>query len=236
MYRILLVEDNPDEQATLRAHLDRYAEERGLEFQVSWLKSAVEFVEGKHAADLIFMDIELPGIDGMEAANLLRTYDSETPLIFVTNLSQYAVRGYEVDALDFIVKPVTYYNFSMRMDKAMRVIRRSEGRNVVISTKAGMHVIPMSELICVEVVNHSLAYRLAGAEPITVRGSLGKAEEELADGPFVRISNSCLANMNHVRDIRGNEIQMSDGSTLILSRARRKAAMERIADFLGGSI
>lgn len=237
MFRILIFEDNPEEQATLRAHLERYATEHGEDFQIAWLKSAVEFVEGSETADLIFMDIDLPGINGMEAATLLRSFDQQTPLIFVTNLSQYAVRGYEVDALDFIVKPVTYYNFSMRMDKAMRVMRRTAGRNVVIQTKAGMRVIPLAELISVEVLNHNLAYRAVGYDDaLEVRGSLASIERELEGGPFVRISNSCIVNMGHVRDIQGNELRMSDGRVLYFSRARRRPAMERIADYLGGSI
>lgn len=237
MFRILIVEDNPEEQATLRAHLERYATEHGEDFQIAWLKSAVEFVEGSETADLIFMDIDLPGINGMEAATLLRSFDQQTPLIFVTNLSQYAVRGYEVDALDFIVKPVTYYNFSMRMDKAMRVMRRTAGRNVVIQTKAGMRIIPLAELISVEVLNHNLAYRAVGYDDaLEVRGSLASIERELEGGPFVRISNSCIVNMGHVRDIQGNELRMSDGRVLYFSRARRRPAMERIADYLGGSI
>lgn len=237
MFRILIVEDNPEEQATLRAHLERYATEHGEDFQIAWLKSAVEFVEGSETADLIFMDIDLPGINGMEAATLLRSFDQQTPLIFVTNLSQYAVRGYEVDALDFIVKPVTYYNFSMRMDKAMRIMRRTTGRNVVIQTKAGMRVIPLAELISVEVLNHNLAYRAVGYDDaLEVRGSLASIERELEGGPFVRISNSCIVNMGHVRDIQGNELRMSDGRVLYFSRARRRPAMERIADYLGGSI
>ena len=237
MYRILIVEDNPEEQATLRAHLERYASEHDEDFQITWLKSAVEFVEGSEKTDLIFMDIDLPGINGMEAATLLRSFDSETPLIFVTNLSQYAVRGYEVDALDFIVKPVTYYNFSLRMDKAMRVMRRTTGRNVVVQTKTGMRIVPLSELISVEVLNHNIAYRAVGYDaPLEVRGSLAAVERELEGGPFVRISNSCVVNMGHVRDIQGNEVRMSDGSVLYFSRSRRRPAMEKIADFLGGSI
>lgn len=237
MFRILIVEDNPEEQATLRAHLERYAAEHGEDFQITWLKSAIEFVDGSETADLIFMDIDLPGINGMEAATLLRSFDQQTPLIFVTNLSQYAVRGYEVDALDFIVKPVTYYNFALRMDKAMRVMRRTAGRNVVIQTKQGMRVIPLSELISVEVLNHNLAYRAVGYDKaLEVRGSLAAVERDLEGGPFVRISNSCLVNMGHVRDIQGNEVRMSDGMVLYFSRARRRPAMERIADYLGGSV
>ena len=134
---------------------ERYARENNLEFQVSWERSALGATSGDAKFDLIFMDIGLPGINGMEAATLIRTYDSETPIIFVTNLAQYAVRGYEVDALDFVVKPVSYYNFKMRMDKAMRILKRNSGMNVVVTTHDGLRVIPAAELVAVEVSNHN---------------------------------------------------------------------------------
>ena len=94
------------------------------------------------------MDIDLPGMSGMEAAGLMRAYDEETPLIFVTNLAQYAIRGYEVDALDFIVKPVSWYHFSMRMDKAMRAMRRhSATGRLKVSTRSGVRVIPPADVL-----------------------------------------------------------------------------------------
>ncbi len=75
------------------------------------------------------MDIDLPGINGMEAAQLLREENATTPLIFVTNLAQYAVKGYQVDALDFMVKPVGYGDFAMRMGRAMRPWRRTRAHH-----------------------------------------------------------------------------------------------------------
>ena len=87
MHRVLIVEDDPVEAAKLRGHLDRYAREHDTSFSVETLSSALEFVETRHVADLIFMDINMPGINGMEAAELLRTYDTETPLVFVTDLA-----------------------------------------------------------------------------------------------------------------------------------------------------
>ena len=141
VYRILMVEDDEAEAENLRACISRYSVERDVELRVTWLRTAVGITRGESRYDLIFMDIGLPGINGMEAAALLRTYDKRTPLIFVTNLAQYAVRGYEVDALDFVLKPVTYYNFRMRMDKALRVMRRSTGANVTITTRDGMRVV-----------------------------------------------------------------------------------------------
>lgn len=173
----------------------------------------------------------------MEAAQLMRTYDSETPIIFVTNLAQYAVKGYEVDALDFIVKPVTYFNFRMRMDKAMRRIRRNASRSIAIGTRDGMRVVALSDIEYVEVSKHDLSYHLAGEEePLVVYGSLVAFEQEVEGGPFVRISNSCLVNMNRVRAVRGGELVMHGDEVLYFSRSRKREAVATITSFLGGSI
>ncbi len=237
MYQVLMVEDEAAAADTLRAFLERYGAENGAEFNVTHYDSAVPLIKTKRSYDLIFMDIDLPGINGMEAAELLRTYDQATPLIFVTNLAQYAVHGYEVDALDFIVKPVSYYHFSMRMDKAMRAMARNRRAHVTIATRSGLRVVPCPEIVYVETRSHDLLYHLVDEEePLSVRGSLTALEGELGETPFVRISSSCLVNMDHVRSMQSGELRMDTGETLYASRAKKRAVLETFADYLGESI
>ena len=237
MPNIALVEDEPEAADVLAAFIARYADEKGLELAVTRFGNAMDFEMTHQHFDLVFMDIQMPGINGMEAAQLMRTYDSETPIIFVTNLAQYAVKGYEVDALDFIVKPVTYFNFRMRMDKAMRRIRRNASRSIAIGTRDGMRVVALSDIEYVEVSKHDLSYHLAGEEePLVVYGSLVAFEQEVEGGPFVRISNSCLVNMNRVRAVRGGELVMHGGEVLYFSRSRKREAVATSTSFLGGSI
>ena len=243
MYNVLIVEDDDEMARTLTESLSRYASEFGLDFNVTRCGNAVLFLKNRRTYDLVLMDIDLPGINGMEAATLLRSYDTQTPLIFVTNLAQYAVRGYEVDALDFIVKPISYYNFSMRMDKAVRVMRRNERSRLQVKTRTGIRILPLRDIVYIEMVNHDLVYHLAGddpgddnAEPMRVRGTLAKLEEEFEGGPFLRISKGCIVNMDHIRSIRDGMVHMSDGTTLYASRSRRRPALETFADYLGGSI
>lgn len=237
MYQIAIVEDELDAADALAAFLGRYATEREAEFEITRFTSAMEFEVTRRRFDLVFMDIQMPGINGMEAAHLLRTYDEDTPIIFVTNLAQYAVKGYEVDALDFIVKPVTYYNFRMRMDKAMRHIRRNAGRSLTLTTRDGMRVVPLADIEYVEVSRHDLSYHIYGEDaPFVVYGSLKAFEEDVAGGPFVRISASCAVNMNQVRFVRGQTVIMKGGDTLYFSRSRRREALATITNFLGGSI
>jgi DNA-binding LytR/AlgR family response regulator len=236
MLRILMVEDNESEARALHDCLEAFAAERGDDFAISWEKSAFDLSEASRTADLIFMDINLPGINGMEAAEILRTYDAETPLVFVTNLAQYAVRGYRVDALDFIVKPVTYESVSACLKRAMRVVRRRSDRPLSISTKNGVRVIDLRDLLYVDVQRHDLFYHIVGeAEPFRIRGSLSEAAGKLDGASFVRVSSSHLVNMAHIKNVAGDEITLSDGSVVYFSRAKRKDALAQIARYLGGT-
>ena len=236
MYRILIVEDTPAEADVLRGHLERYAAEKGLSLSIEVLPSALEFVNSRHAADLVFMDIDMPGINGMEAAEILRTYDTETPLVFVTNLAQYAVRGYQVDAVDFVVKPVEYGNFSQRMDRAMRVVARNSAQSLALPTENGLRVVAQSELVYVDMSKHDVCYHLADGTCLKERGSLRAAEERLGAASFVRVSSGCLANMGRVARIGRESIVMEDGTELFFSRSQRKRALEALANFVGRSI
>lgn len=238
MIHIASIEDNPAEEDAIRAHLNRYAKEKNVQLDITWFSSSMEFISQKRTFDIILMDIDMPGINGMEAATLLRTYDEETPLIFITNLAQYAVKGYEVDALDFIVKPIGYSSFAVRLDKAMRVLQRKTGNVIAIYTRDNLRVLSTASIAYIEVSNHELIYHVFetdNEERIEVRGSLKSAESELGDGSFTRISNSCIINMGYVRRVQGDTLYMKNGDVLYFSRSRKKPAMEAIASFLGGS-
>lgn len=237
MYRALIVEDDPQAAETLRAHLERYAAERGTSFSVEILPSALEFLEGTRPADVVFMDIGLPGVSGMEAAEVMRQTDELTPLIFVTDLAQYAVRGYQVDALDFMVKPVTYEDFALRMGRAMRVMDRNAGGTVSVATDEGLRVIAEKDVVYVEIFRHDLYWHVTGsAQPLHARGTLTRVAEELGAERFCRVSASHLINMGQLALIRPGSIVMSDGTEVVISRRRRREVLETLTRYMGGSI
>lgn len=234
MYRTLIVEDEAAEAARLSAFVRRYGESHDIMFKITWIKSAMEMLADKSRYDLVLLDIDLPGITGMEAAQLMRLYDESTPSIFVTNLAKYAVKGYEVGAMGFIVKPVTWGNLSMNLDRALRAIRQNVGRSVMVPTEDGMRVIPFSSIVYVEVTGHRLSYHLEGGELLEARGSLGQLEEELAGAPIVRVAKSCVVNMDKVTLVRPQDLQMVTGECIHVSRTRKREVMDAITDYLGG--
>lgn len=236
-YRILIVEDTPAEADRLRMHLERYAKEKDLTFSIRVLPSATEFLSVHPAADLIFMDIGMPGITGMEAAEALRGYDEETPLIFVTTLAQYAVQGYRVDALDFLVKPVEYGEFVPRMNRALRVMSRHEGTTIALPAADGTRVVRLADILYIDIVKHDLQYHIAGeAEPLRNRGSITQAVRDLGGKGFLKISASCVVNMGQVARIKAQSVVMSDGMELWFSRSQRKHALEELSKYVGRSI
>lgn len=126
MKNIAIIEDEEEALARIRGYLERFSSESGESFRIVVYGNAIDFLEKyKPNYDIVFMDIKLPNMDGMEAAKKLRALDRFVALVFVTNMKQFAVKGYEVDALDFIVKPVKYPDFVLKLQ---RVLARHEWR------------------------------------------------------------------------------------------------------------
>ncbi len=234
MYRVMVVEDEPDEARRLMDLIERYGKARSLSFQVVWYASALEMSSDKSHYDLLLLDIDLPGINGMEAAQLLRVYDDVTPIIFVTNLAQYAISGYEVGATGFIVKPATFGNLRLNLDRAMRQIRQSASRSISVSTSDGLRVIAIGEIVWIEIKGHHITVHLEGNDQIESYGTLSQIEKDLEDAPVLRITKSFLVNMDKVRRVRGNTLQLVTGEELPISRARKREIVDTITDYLGG--
>ncbi len=240
MYKAIIVEDDAAAADALRSHLARYGEATGIEFSVEVLTSALELLEGSvrtRTCDIYFLDIGLPGINGMEAAQIIRQTDDVTPIVFVTDLAQYAVRGYSVDALDFMVKPVSYQDFALRMGRALRVMARNDNARVTLPTACGLRVVSQRDVIFVEIIKHDLYWHVAGEpEPLRMRGSLKAVEAELPQGRFCRIAAGYIVNMAHITQVSGTAVTMSDGTELAISRSRKAEALAAFSRFAGGSI
>lgn len=237
MLRIAIVEDDSATAQTTEGYLDRYAAGNGVSFQTDLYPCAEKLLDGYTPRyELIFLDIRLEGgMTGMDAAQEIRKLDTSVQIIFITSLARYAVKSYEVGALDFVVKPVTYYQFAMKLDKAVRVIRRSEDVNLAVSTVRGVKVLPSREITFLEVSDHDLIYHTEIGQYRT-RGSLAKVEEQLRGHSFLRTAVSHLANLRYVSEIDGNTLILTTGERLPISRSRKKEVLAGLASYLGGTV
>jgi DNA-binding LytR/AlgR family response regulator len=126
MIKIAIVEDEIKEQENLLSCLKELQQQEMVSLETQTFSNASSFLEAyRHNFDIVFFDIEMDGLNGMDAAKELRQLDKSVIIIFVTNLAQMAVKGYEVEALDFIVKPIEKATFLLKMK---RVLNRTSSK------------------------------------------------------------------------------------------------------------
>lgn len=137
--RIAIVEDQTDEAERLISYFERYSKGKQDTFQITRFETGNQFITRYQPIyDAVFMDIMMPGTNGMDIAQELRKLDSNVILVFVTNMAQFAVRGYEVEAFDFVVKPITYQNFVMKIQRVLRKIKNEQrGSYLLLSLPEG---------------------------------------------------------------------------------------------------
>ena len=181
--------------------------------------------------DIMLVD----GIIGMEAAAKLRKLDESVQIIFITSLAQYAVKSYEVGALDFVLKPFSYYQLAMKLDRAIHVITRDAGLSIPVNTATGIRILSDRDITFLEVFDHDLIYH-TDRETFRTRESLSKKEKELEGRPFVRVSVSHLVNLRYVSEIDGNTLKLTTGDRITISRSRKKSVMGALAKYLGGNL
>ena len=237
MVNIAFVEDDPATAKTLQECLDRYAQENSITIRADHYSSAEAFLaDYSQRFQLILMDIRLgAGMNGMEAARKLRTQDASVPLIFITSLAQYAVSSYEVNAVDFLLKPFSYCQLAMKVDKAMRLIAREEDLRLSVATETGFRILSSREITYLEVSDHDLLIHTE-KEVLRTRESLSRKEKELAGHGFVRTNVCYLVSLRYVSEIDGTMLVLTTGERLAISRSRRKEFFSALAKYLGGTI
>ena len=227
MFHTALVEDNAEERARLAGFLQRCEGE----FAVEEFSSAVDFLTNYVPKyDLVFMDIDMPYLDGMSAAHKLRQLDEQVCLIFVTNLAQFALKGYEVSAFDFIVKPVSFSNFSVKMRRVVNHLSARTAKTVLIRGEGNLQRVAVEDIAFVEITGHKLVYHTA-SKAIPSYGTLKSAEELLAYPLFVRCNKCYLVNLRAVSAIEGNYAVVGKDK-LLISYPRRAAFERALADCL----
>ncbi|WP_062461407.1 LytR/AlgR family response regulator transcription factor [Demequina soli] len=234
MIRIGIVEDDATYRDTLMAHLARYGEEHALELDIR------DFPDGKAAVqdyrpqyDLLFLDVEMPGMDGFEAAHRIREVDSDVIIIFVTNMGQFAIRGYEVDALSYLLKPVPYFAFAQELTRSLARLRKRESRSVVITVNNTVIRLDPADIVYIESVKHRITIHSLDRE-YTFSGTLKALEDELGALGFFRSNNCYLVNLRHVRRFEDGASVMVGGDALQVSRPRKKAFLDALAAHMDG--
>lgn len=221
MVKIGIVDDEKKARGQLREAIKRFEAERGIEFEVCEFEGADPYLSAENSGcDILYLDIDMPQMSGMELAEKIRETDTEVILIFCTNLQQFALNGYKVSALGFLVKPVQWYSFHMYLDRALKAIKKraelrekAEERRIIVKDGSVSRVIDVAEIRYVEVQQHYLLYNIKAKDGKTGRGSVIKTRGSMQDAAglltpygFVRCSSSFLVNLSCITAVSRMEI------------------------------
>lgn len=236
MYRIAVVEDEQQYRDEVCQYIEQYATEHQLKFDVTTYTDGQEIVDDvqKHY-DIIFFDIEMTQLNGMDAAKAIRERDVNVVMVFITNMAQYAIEGYEVGALDFVLKPIDYYGFSFRMARALGRVQKKQGNlEFAINTPGGIKKLNSNDIYYIEIENRFLVYHTAEGD-FSQRGTLQSAEEMFQNYHFVKCNHWYLVNLKYVTEIEENIVHVA-GSRLEISRRNRAHFLKEVTEYIGGGM
>lgn len=229
MLRIGICDDESDARDALRIQLEKLmiegSEEIVYEFSsgagaVSWL--------GSHPGeiDLLFLDVEMKGLNGMEAAGKIRTFDTQLIIVFVTGYADYVFDGYQVDALDYLIKPVTEEKLRRLLFRVRAKSAQEESRTFTLKNADGTWRIRLADILYFYSDKRRVTLVSArGQYPFYAR--LDEIEKKLSPD-FVRIHQRYLVNPSHI-DYLGSESVMIRDTELPCSRRYRETAPYKIA-------
>lgn len=231
--KLAIVDDEKKTTDLLEGYIRDFEKEINSEIQVSVFLNPNDFLNNyTKDYDLILLDIEMPALNGIETARELRRMDKCVVLMFITNMAQYAIDGYEVDALDFVLKPLHYSEFVLKMQKAMRYIARNEDEKLTIMTQDGEVYLHVSDIYYIEVIRHYLIYHTINGN-YRARGVMKEMEEQLKKYHFSRSNHCYLINLLYVKSINGTVVKVGDDS-LQISRSKKSEFLKEFARFIGG--
>lgn len=236
MIKVIILEDEKTASDILCDHIKQYSLENKTEFDVKTFSHAEEFIKNIQVdTDILFMDIELPDINGMSVAKMIREKNKSVIIVFVTNLAQYAVEGYEVNAYDFILKPVRYTGFAMKLKRICTEIEHKQSdATISISSKGQIVKLYVNNIQYIEVQNHDAIIHTF-KEDVVIRTPL-QYFINLLEGQYFALCNSCyLVNLRHVKKIEQNTVYVGDDAVRI-SQPKRKSFLQEVGKYLGGSI
>ncbi len=232
--KIGILDDEKASAELLGEFITEYLQKKNRTAEIELFGNSAELLASFDASfDILFLDIEMPGMNGIQAAHEIRKKNKDVVIVFVTNMAQYAIEGYEVAAADYVLKPLDYFEFSLKFGKVLAKLSLRREKTLTLKTDNGTAVIKPSSLQYVEVLRNYLYYHTDQGE-MRVRGTMKNAENELDGCCFSRINNGYLVNMRRITKITGNIVILDGNTELLISRGRKSGFMQDYLRFTGG--
>lgn len=233
MIRVAIVDDDVTIQNKLKQYIKEYEKNKDEKFSITLFSDAADLVAPyKKQYDIIFMDIEMPRMDGVTASEEIRKHDTDVIIIFVTNMAGYAINGYKVDALSYVVKPILYIDFVQQLDKAVSRVVFNRTAFLLVTVNSEIIRLDVSKIAYMESIEHKVVIHMEHEE-ISLYNTLSKLENLVKDYHFARCNSGYLVSLSHVERIDKDMVYVG-GDKLIISRSKRKSFMNALSEYIGG--
>ena len=222
MIKFAICDDEPAMVRQLAGYLARYLEEHEVTaYSVSSFSNGRALLEAADGFDVIFLDIQMEEPDGMETARLLRGQGNHSLLVFVTVLMELVFDAFQVEAYDYLTKPLDAARFARTMDRVLRTLEQRATASIVIQQGSGCEVVPLSDVVYCEVLGRKVYLHKADG---TVTGYYDRLEqlERRVDRRFFRCHRSYLVNLDYVRGCQDGQVLLSQGERIPVSRLRER--------------
>lgn len=209
---------------------EQYMAKKNEDFVIDYYTNGVSFLENvKTNYDVVFMDVQMPVMDGMRTAEKFRMVNNTAILIFLTNFERFAVRGYNVDAMDYLIKPIDYAQLSSVLDKTLDKVRKLTTEQFVINTADGLIRVPLSDIVYLESIKHHIIFHTLHGD-YDCWGSLKKYEAQLPDEKFYRCNSCYIVNLQFVSEVKSNTVIVNK-TELVVSKVRKRGLIDAITKY-----
>ncbi len=235
MLRIGICDDSADARDSLHLQLEKVLREESEEivYEFSTGSGAVRWLK-KHIGeiDLLFLDVEMPEMNGMEAAEEIRKFDSSILIVFVTGYSDYVFDGYRVNALDYIMKPAGTERLAEVLKRVREQLYKKMDEMYLFKNTEGTFRFPIAAIYYFYSDKRKVIL-VCEEKEYSFYGKLDEVEQQLS-GRFVRIHQRYLVNPDKVEQIGGEHVTMIGGIELPVSRALKEEATSKLAKAMLG--
>lgn len=226
MFKIALVDDSLEALDQLELFLVKFFVEKNVQYEINKFSHGFNFLDSlKNDYQLVFLDIDMPGINGLDIARKIRKVDTNVLIVFVTNMAGCAINGYEVAATDFLVKPIKKEQLYFCLNRCLEKLANTHYKKITIKTSDGYIALMEDKIVYVEVRLHSLIFHTIDSSH-ECYGSLKDLENVLSQNKFSRCNSCYLVNLNYVESINGDTCKLINAE-LPISRSKKKVFIEK---------
>lgn len=228
MITFAICEDEAYFVLELKRLLTMYSNERKAAISIQSFASGEEFLQSSYTADILLMDIRLPGKDGMNIIQYLREQENNSQVIFTTSYQNYVFQAFDLDAVHYLLKPITAKKLFPAVDKAVKRLKVKDEQTLLIKNGAMTTKLPIKDILYCEALNHQITVHSRTGQ-FKFWGTLDAVEQHL-DNRFFRCHKSYIVNMRFVVSRNADTAVMEGGDKVLISRRRQQEFIHRLLE------